>query len=410
MANEKIILDKRSKKKDGTYPIKIYLRHNREILIATGYSCEESEFANGLLSKRHDNYKVKNAKLKSMLSMVEMEMISMSASGKLEDMTDKELKSHLQDNLFGKVSDSLKEKKKRFTDFLNEFLETKTNAGTIRTYITTRYNIEAYDPNCTFDTMDKNWLMSFDKWMASRDLSVNYRAFNFRNIRSVFNYAIDNDYTTLYPFRKFKIKQEETYKRSMNIDQLRKLMNYECEEYQKKYRDLFMLMFYLIGINAGDLLTLKHENLYNGRIEYHRMKTNKYYSIKVEPEAMEIIERYKGEEYLLSFMDGNKTYKDILKQMNNQLKLIGKVERKGLGGKKTREPEFPEISSYWSRHTWATIAADLDIPVETISMALGHKAGYKITNVYIKFNHKKIDEANRKVIDHLLGIKGKKDM
>jgi len=401
MANEKIILDKRSKKKDGTYPIKIYLRHNREILIATGYSCEESEFANGLLSKRHDNYKVKNAKLKSMLSMVEMEMISMSASGKLEDMTDKELKSHLQDKLFGKVSDSLKEKKKRFTDFLNEFLETKTNAGTIRTYITTRYNIEAYDPNCTFDTMDKNWLMSFDKWMASRDLSVNYRAFNFRNIRSVFNYAIDNDYTTLYPFRKFKIKQEETYKRSMNIDQLRKLMNYECEEYQKKYRDLFMLMFYLIGINAGDLLTLKHENLYNGRIEYHRMKTNKYYSIKVEPEAMEIIERYKGEEYLLSFMDGNKTYKDILKQMNNQLKLIGKVERKGLGGKKTREPEFPEISSYWSRHTWATIAADLDIPVETISMALGHKAGYKITNVYIKFNHKKIDEANRKVIDHV---------
>ena len=410
MANEKIILDKRSKKKDGTYPIKIYLRHNREILIATGYSCEESEFANGLLSKRHDNYKVKNAKLKSMLSMVEMEMISMSASGKLEDMTDKELKSHLQDKLFGKVSDSLKEKKKRFADFLNEFLETKTNAGTIRTYITTRYNIEAYDPNCTFDTMDKNWLMSFDKWMASRGLSVNYRAFNFRNIRSVFNYAIDNDYTTLYPFRKFKIKQEETYKRSMNIDQLRKLMNYECEEHQKKYRDLFMLMFYLIGINAGDLLTLKHENLYNGRIEYHRMKTNKYYSIKVEPEAMEIIERYKGEEYLLSFMDGNKTYKDILKQMNNQLKLIGKVERKGLGGKKTREPEFPEISSYWSRHTWATIAADLDIPVETISMALGHKAGYKITNVYIKFNHKKIDEANRKVIDHLLGIKGKKDM
>jgi hypothetical protein len=106
MANEKIILDKRSKKKDGTYPIKIYLRHNREILIATGYSCEESEFANGLLSKRHDNYKVKNAKLKSMLSMVEMEMISMSASGKLEDMTDKELKSHLQDKFCGKVSDS----------------------------------------------------------------------------------------------------------------------------------------------------------------------------------------------------------------------------------------------------------------------------------------------------------------
>ena len=151
-----------------------------------------------------------------------------------------------------------------------------------------------------------------------------------------------------------------------------------------------MLMFYLIGINAGDLLSLKTEDLYNGRIEYNRMKTHKYYSIKVEPEAMEIIEKYKGKEHLLTFMDGNSNYKDFLKQLNTQLK---KIEG------------FEGISSYWSRFTWATFAAELDIPIETISMALGHKAGYKITNVYIKFNQKKIDEANRKVIDYVNNTK-----
>jgi integrase len=52
------------------------------------------------------------------------------------------------------------------------------------------------------------------------------------------------------------------------------------------------------------------------------------------------------------------------------------------------------------RHTWATLAAELDIPKETISAALGH--GKKtVTDIYIQFDRKKIDEANRKVIDHV---------
>jgi hypothetical protein len=52
------------------------------------------------------------------------------------------------------------------------------------------------------------------------------------------------------------------------------------------------------------------------------------------------------------------------------------------------------------RHTWATLAAELDIPKETISAALGH--GKKtVTDIYIQFDRKKIDEANRKVISHV---------
>ena len=87
--------------------------------------------------------------------------------------------------------------------------------------------------------------------------------------------------------------------------------------------------------------------------------------------------------------------------MGIALKDIGKVERVGRGGKKVREPLFKDLSSYWSRHTWATIAASIDIPKETISEALGHSIGSEVTSIYIKFDHKKVDEANRKVIDHV---------
>lgn len=55
-----------------------------------------------------------------------------------------------------------------------------------------------------------------------------------------------------------------------------------------------MLIFYLIGINTKDLFSLTSKNAVNGRIEYRRAKTGRWYSIKLEPEAMVLIERYKG--------------------------------------------------------------------------------------------------------------------
>ena len=53
---------------------------------------------------------------------------------------------------------------------------------------------------------------------------------------------------------------------------------------------------------------------------------------------------------------------------------------------------------YWARHTWATVAAELDVPDAVIDMALGHKLS-GMSAVYIKRNNNKVVEANRKVID-----------
>ena len=100
-------------------------------------------------------------------------------------------------------------------------------------------------------------------------------------------------------------------------------------------------------------------------------------------------------------MDVYSDYRYFVKRMNTALKQIGETTRSGLGGKKDRKPLFPELSSYWARHTWATLAAELDIPKETISAALSHSTD-DTTSIYIRFNRKKIDEANRKVIDYVL--------
>ena len=400
MATANFYLDIRRAKKDNSFPLKINVYHKGMFLLSTGLSASLANWTGSEFSNKEPNYKTKNASLHKTISGIENTLFRLEMDGKLNALSDKTLKGILEKCLPGYTSSN---STKYFVDYLNDFMNLKDKPGTKTVYATTFNKIMEFDSTCTFDTVNLDWLRRFEKWMKDDGLKTNAYAIHLRNIRAVFNYAIDEEFTTLYPFRKFKIKKEETAKRCLTPEQVVLLRDYDCEEHQKRYRDMFVLMLYLIGINAVDLFNLK--KLVNGRVEYNRAKTNKLYSIKVEPEAMEIIERYQGKDWLLNILDSYSNYKDFLHRMDVGLKQIGPVSRKGLGGKKERNSLFPEISSYWARHTWATIAAQLDIPKETISAALGHEIGSDVTSIYIKFDRKKIDEANRKVIDYLNSVK-----
>ena len=162
-----------------------------------------------------------------------------------------------------------------------------------------------------------------------------------------------------------------------------------------------MLMFYMVVINIGDLLKAKTNDLVNGRLEYRRTKTGKLFSILVQPEAQEIIDRYKGIDCLINILDTFVDSRNFNHRLGIELKRIGEVKRVGRGGKKERKPLFYGISSNYARHSWATIASQLDIPKETIAAGLGHSSN-SVTDIYIKFNIRKVDEANRRVLDSLL--------
>lgn len=108
---------------------------------------------------------------------------------------------------------------------------------------------------------------------------------------------------------------------------------------------------------------------------------------------MALIEKYKGVNWLLFPLDSYKNYRHFYMNMCN-----------GLRDVKERLNEIEDdmsietLTSYWARHSWATIAASLDIPKDTIAAALGH-GGNTVTDIYIDFDQKKVDIANRKVLD-----------
>lgn len=214
-----------------------------------------------------------------------------------------------------------------------------------------------------------------------------------------------------YPFRKFKIKPEQTAKRNLSVGSLRQLFDYPVEDWQRRYVDFFKLTFFLIGINTVDLLACRPSDLTEGRLRYKRAKTGRIYNIKVEPEAADLIGQYHGNDLLVSFGEGITNYHNFTGKCDKGLKSIGTVEQvenpKWKEGSRKhryvtkRNSAFPGLSIYWARHSWATIAASLDIPKETIAAALGH-GGNTVTDIYIDFDQKKVDDANRKVIDWVL--------
>ena len=381
-------LDTRRALKDGTYPVKIVVTGNsKELRLDTGVSVKEDGW--NPTTRNAANRRTASL-LSTLLTRAESTVLDLRERGVFDKLTTAQLRKAL-------TAEGPASPQRTFLEVCEQFLRLKTGKRTREIYEATMKKVTAFDPEVTMEGITPNWLREFSVFLGG---SVNGRAIHLRNIRAVCNYALDEELTQNYPFRKFKIPREETRKRSLPVDDLRALMALDdLTPQEEEYRDMFLLIFYLVGINIADLAALTHDSLVDGRIEYRRAKTGRLYSIKVEPEAQAIIDKYHGEQHLLSPFDRYSSYRDYNHRLNDALKKLGPVNGKHRNGVLTREPINPELSTYWARHSWATIAASLDIPNETIAAALGHSYGNKVTAIYINFDEKKIDAANRSVLN-----------
>lgn len=391
-------MDGRRMNKDGTYPIKISIsKHQTTVYIGTGVNLSKKEWnpAKGVCI----NYALKtlvNQRLQQKLLHAQSVDFSAQLNDGYEKLTASEIKKMICPD--EKISDE-----GDFDKYFVKVAESKSES-TKAIYLHTRSRLRSYLgeslEKVNFADITPAWLSDFDNYLALTAPSANARSIHLRNIRAVFNAAINDELISCYPFRKFKIKSTPTMKRSLSVNQLRSLFEYPCQEYQRRHIDIFKLVFMLRGINMADLARLKA--IEDGRVNYIRMKTHKLYSVKVEPEALEIIEKYRGQEWLLDILDRYGKHQDYTKRCNRSLQAIGEVRTlRGRGGKKEITPAFPGLTLYWARHTWATIASSLDIPKEVIAAGLGHGSD-SVTDIYINFDESKVDRANRMILDWVL--------
>lgn len=256
-------------------------------------------------------------------------------------------------------------------------------------------------PALPFDEISVSFLERFESYLKLRGSSRNTIRNYMCNIRAVFNHAIDNDAASqeLFPFRKYRIAQERKQPRALDVTEIRRLIR--AREYltraQQRAVDIFLLILYTGGTNLKDLLFLRKEDIYKDRMFYKRYKTGREYSIRIFPEAREIIDQYKGKILALYFMEQKERitpasrkgqeHKDLLHNMNVRLAIAG------------IECGIPlKLTTYVARYSFATIASRCGIQKDTIAHILGHGEN-TMTDLYIDFDEATADAAIRKVID-----------
>lgn len=274
--------------------------------------------------------------------------------------------------------------------------------GTAMTYNNAYQRFKEFraDADLTFDQLTPDMIEEYEAWLTNRRLMQNTIRFYLRTLHTLLYKAVDegllSDDNKL--FSRVRLAYVPTNKRAISAEDIRAIQQLELpsDSIQAFARDLFMFSFYTRGMSFIDIACLKKTDLKNGLLSYCRKKTNQQITIAWELELQEIVDRYSAQTedtpYMLPIiknMDETEyvQYKRVQTNVNRALKCIG--TKVGL-----RLP----ITMYVARHSWASIARDMDISLSVISEGMGHQS-CKTTQIYLDtIDTSKINEANRKII------------
>jgi hypothetical protein len=398
MATIKLTIDKRRPFNDGRIPVIFRITNNKKSTsIISGVKIIPNEWDTNKckIVKQHPKSKELNILLSKRLIELENKLLEVSSTA--DDISVHDLKKAL-------LNDN-KPLKIKFSDFaLAEIsnLEEKNKFSNAKAYETAANRLVGYaGAELTLDKVTFSLLSDFETHLIKNGLTRNSVAVYMREIRAILNKAIKKKFLSReqYPFTDYKIKTEKTVNRPISQSELLTVKQYPLEEGTRLWhsRNMFLLIFNLIGISFIDLSLLKHSSIQSDRVLYRRRKTGKIYSIKLTDEAKRIINLYKNEnsEFLISYtaIDGIPKEKERdaialnLKTCNKYLKRLGKL------------CELPiPLTTYVARYTWANIAKTLGYPKDQIAEALGHEYGNRVTGIYLdSYGNEVIDEMNEQV-------------
>ena len=251
-----------------------------------------------------------------------------------------------------------------------------------------------------WEAVDSNLMMEYEVYLKAEGVCPNTSSYYMRGLRAIYNRAVEKELTIQrYPFKHVYTGIDKTVKRAVSVKVIRQIRNLNLEHNPMLdyARDIFMFSFYTRGMSFVDMAYLKKKDLHNGILSYRRQKTNQQLFIKWEKPMQEIIDKYDttGTPYLLPIIkdvgkDERRQYKNASHLVNCKLKKIGM--QLGL--------TIP-LTTYVARHGWASIAKSKNIPISTISEAMGHDSE-NTTRIYLaSLNTSVIDKANSLIIESI---------
>ncbi|WP_339660718.1 site-specific integrase [Croceibacter atlanticus] len=390
-ASAKIYLDSNRPKENGKCSVKIKVTFNRKRkYFATGVDLTPDEFKKIFFGKR------KTPKQKEIKKRVEyFESKADDVINALKVFSFDAFKEHYLDER--NTTDSVSFAFDKYIDNL----KAEKRIGTAVSFECAKNSISSFNKNLTFADITPSFLKKYENWMLDNGNSISTVGIYLRSLRAVYNkQKIDK---TAYPFgkEKYTIPTSKNIKKALTIDEVGKIFHCEIKPNTTKEmaRDYWIFLYLCNGMNVKDLCMLKWSNISDNIMRYSRAKTKrsrkeqKEITVALKPQSLEIISKWgqpsiNKDAFIFPHLNNKMnevqkraTYQQLTKIINKYVNQVAKEV--GINKK---------VTTYFARHSFATILKRSGANISMISDLLGH-SNVSVTESYLgQFEDDKIQE------------------
>lgn len=409
-----IVLDKRRKKENGTYPVKLrvfnktFKKDKRYVL---NIDLTEPEFKTIWINSENKPLGGKNRETRLKLQAIETR-----ANNEAKQLTVFDF-AKFETKLFRKSSD--KNKVKHHFDLVIKWNTDSNKIGTAESYKYTLKSLVEFSETVkkcradklTFDAITPDWLNEYENFMITKGKSYTTVGIYTRTLRVVFNNAISsNDISKdIYPFgfkkdNKYKIPRSKKVKKALNSIQLKTLFNVKVtNDNEQQAKDFWFFSYASNGMNFKDIALLRYADIKEDKFSYYRAKTfdkttkKTAITIYLTDFTKGIISKYGNKSktgFVFNIISKEDTAEIQYKKIKNFIRLINDHIKR-----MAKRNDLPnDISTYWARHSMATNSLRKGISMEFISEALNHSDLNVTKNYFAGFE----DEAKKEFAKSLL--------
>jgi len=360
-------------KEDGTCSVKIKVTFNRKRrYFSTGVDLTPGDFEKVFYGKR----KTKDQKaIKTKVEYFEK---------KAEDVIDKLkvfsfdiFKQHYLEerNVNNSVSFAF--------DKYIETLELNDKISTATCYSCAKTSIEKFNKDLTFADVTPLFLKKYEKWMIKQDNSNTTISIYLRCLRAIYNQQ--NIDKSIYPFgtgsNKYTIPTSKNTKKALTVKEIGEIYNYEPKKdsTEEMAKDYWLFLYLCNGMNVKDFCLLKWENINGNMLTYKRAKTRnsrkerKSISVALKPESLNIIKKWgqpsiHKDAYIFPHFESTMNATEQRNVCQNLTRIINKYMKRI-----AKKLEIDKnVTTYFARHSFATVLKRSGAKIEMISELLGH--------------------------------------
>lgn len=382
-AEASIYLDKIRPKKNGKCSVKIRVSFNRKRkYFATGIDLTPQEFEQLSTAQRKTaeqkeiSYQLSHLCNKATEAIKKLPLFTFSSFEEafLEDQ-----------NTLNSVSFAFDQYAKK--------LRAEKRLGTAVSYECAIASINKFRSNLTFADVTPTFLKKYEDWMVDQGNSLSTVGIYLRSFRAIYN--LQNIDKSLYPFgdgkNKYSIPTSRNIKKALTVEQIAQIYQYEAKEHSTKdmAKDYWLFLYLCNGMNVKDFCLLQWGNIDGEMLTYNRAKTKrsrkdtKQISVALKPETWEIIRKWgqpsiQKDAYIFPHLQKEMTaekerakYQQLTKTINKYMKQICAelgIEKAG--------------TTYFARHSFATVLKRSGAKIEMISELLGHSS-VDVTESYL---------------------------